>query len=134
MHKLLFVTAPSGAPQNITNTSITSTSITIQWEEVECRERNGEISGYQVQLVHNSLLDFMLNTSDQSYTAQGLLPCTNYTFNVSAINSVSSGPPGNTTVRTSVPQGQLQVAILLYCRCHDYCIALLSRCWILSRR
>ena len=41
--------APSAAPDPVTVTGVTSSSITVQWGEVECIGRNGEITGYSVR-------------------------------------------------------------------------------------
>ena len=41
--------APSGSPSSIMFSSTTLTSITVQWGEVTCEDRNGEITGYTVQ-------------------------------------------------------------------------------------
>ena len=96
----IFVVAPSGTPQNLRVVFMSATSIIIQWDEVECRERNGVIFGYQVM---SSSID--TPTVGTMFTASGLLPRTSYTFSVEAVNSsLVRGPPASIMVETSVPE------------------------------
>ena len=46
---LLRTTAPSGPPQSVMMSSVTSSSITVQWGRVSCIDRNSEITGYTVR-------------------------------------------------------------------------------------
>ena len=80
---------PSGIPGPINFSDINSTSITVQWTELPCSDRNGEITGYTVE--YNSttpvLYNNMVNVSESSNTrlvVGGLIPRTNYTFSVRA--------------------------------------------------
>ena len=41
-------TAPSIAPQNFTNTTVTATSITFQWDNLTVREANGMIRRFTI--------------------------------------------------------------------------------------
>ena len=97
-----FTVAPNGPPQNIRNTSTNSTSITIQWDEVDCRQRNGWITFYQVMfswVLQNVIFG-------RTFTASELLPRSSYSFSVTAVNSTfATGPPGTVTVDTSIPEG-----------------------------
>ena len=75
---------------------------------MECEERNGEISLYQV--MYSNVME---NVSVKMFRAGGLIPRNSYTFNVTAINpSLGIGPPATITVNTSTPEGKLQVATL----------------------
>ena len=42
-------TEPNGSPESIVFGTVTLTSITVQWTEVPCSDRNGEITGYTVE-------------------------------------------------------------------------------------
>ena len=46
-------TAPSGPPTSVTVTSVTASSISIQWEEAACLQRNGRITGYIVLITRD---------------------------------------------------------------------------------
>ena len=46
---ILSSTAPTGAPDGVSEVSVTANSITVQWGEVPCIDRNGEITGYTVE-------------------------------------------------------------------------------------
>ena len=83
--------APSGPVQNLQVTSNTSTSITIQWDRVECLDRNSEITGYTVS--YGSVSDDVSGTDMREYTASGLIPRTRYSFIVTPISgTLFSGP------------------------------------------
>ena len=68
-----------------------STSITVRWEPVECRHRNGEIIGYSVRrgVVGASEHDRM--ASGGTITFQGLTKQTVYTVEVAARTSAGTG-------------------------------------------
>ena len=74
-------------------TSSTRDTITVQWEEVDCIDRNGDITGYSV-LVMTSGEDDKIETVDdvREATISGLTPSTVYTVSVAAVNSRGTGP------------------------------------------
>jgi hypothetical protein len=47
--------APSGIPGPISFSDVNLTSITVQWTELPCSDRNGEITGYTAPLHHLTL-------------------------------------------------------------------------------
>ena len=74
--------------------SSTSTSIHIVWDRINCNERNGEITGYDVTYYPTMysgyrISDYVAGTSEtnRQYTATQLTPLTNYTFVVTAVSS-----------------------------------------------
>ena len=94
---ILVPPAPSAAPTPMSLGSTTST-ITVQWGEVNCTDRNGDITGYSVRYgvqgtaegdrtVKNSTGD----SSGGMYTISGLFAATLYTVEVAAVNSVGTG-------------------------------------------
>ncbi len=99
--------APSGAPQNLGIISTDDTTIVIGWKPVECRYRNGDITGYNVTYYHGAeMMTQMLPESDHTFTATGLLFSTMYTFEVVALSrQYGAGPSANTTKNTSGLQG-----------------------------
>ena len=92
--------------------SVTSSSITVQWNRVRCIDRNSEITGYTVR--HGQTGSTTVNesvsgtsNSDRMFTASGLLPRTNYTFEVAAVSSEGTGPfSTGATNETAVPEGK----------------------------
>ena len=108
-NRLLFlITAPSGPPQSVMMSSVTSSSITVQWGRVSCIDRNSEITGYTVRYGQTGSTTTVMESvsgtsdSDRMFTASGLIPRTNYTFEVAAVSSEGSGPfSTGTAVETS---------------------------------
>ena len=76
--------------------SVTSSSITVQWGRVSCIERNSEITGYTVRYGQTgsttTVMESVSGISDRMFTASGLIPCTNYTFEMAAVSSEGTGP------------------------------------------
>ena len=91
--------------------SVNETSVTIQWEPVDCVQRNGRITQYQIAISTGdiTLVEATTIALDRvmTFSATGLLPHTNYTFMVRAFNSDISilGPSASINVSTSLPQG-----------------------------
>ena len=93
--------APSGPPQSLMAISVNLLNITVQWQEVDCRQRNGYISSYLlIYTVYGETVEIL--TNDTMFTAVGLQPRTNYTFTVKASHY---GPPTSITVETAASQG-----------------------------
>ena len=121
--------APSGPPQSVMTSSVTSSSITVQWDRVSCIDRNSEITGYTVRyqtggvIVNESKLTSGISDSDRVFTAIGLIPRMNYTFEVAAVSSEGTGPfSTGTTTETAVPEGDVYLIqntlLLLYTYIH----------------
>ena len=92
---VLSSTAPTGAPDGISEVSVTANSITVQWGEVPCMDRNGEITGYTVEATLSGMVVATENVNDGSAregTVFGLTPSTDYLVLVAAFNSVGTGP------------------------------------------
>ena len=67
---------------------ISSTNITVQWENVICEAINGNITSYRIR--YTALPNGMPQTIDQTegleITLTGLTPFTNYSIEVAAVN------------------------------------------------
>ena len=86
--------APSGAPQNVREVEMTSTSITIQWDQVPCIEQNSNITGYIVRYSSSTGETQMATVQNsQMFTASELTPNTTYSFQVAAVNSADEDGP-----------------------------------------
>ena len=90
--------APSAAPTSVRESGVTSSSITVQWGEVDCIHRNGDITGYSVRYGVQGTAEgdrtVKMATGDSSggmYTISGLSAATVYTVEVAAVNSVGTG-------------------------------------------
>ena len=97
------ILVPSGSPESVSFGNVTLTSITVQWTEVPCSDRNGEITGYTVE--YSSTTPPTTNTlsgSSSKLVVGGLLPRTSYTFTVRAEGASQS--TSNSTF-TSTPTG-----------------------------
>ena len=89
--------APTGSPSNVDTTVARNlTSITVQWGEVPCEDRNGEITGYIVEYVNSTQSTFhrsgtitVSGADNRTTVISGLLPNTMYTISVRA-----QGAPG----------------------------------------
>ena len=108
----LMSTAPSGIPGSISFRDINLTSITVQWTELPCSDRNGEITGYTVEYSsttppHNNIV-IASGSSNTRVVVGGLLPRTNYTFSVRAQGAANAR---SGTRFTATPTG-----IVIYCK------------------
>ena len=81
----LIFAAPSGVPASISFSGVKLTSITVQWTELPCRDRNGEITGYRVE--YGSMMATVSDPSNRRLVVGGLLPRTRYTFSVRALGA-----------------------------------------------
>ena len=93
----------------------TATTITLTWDEINCVDRNGVITGYMIQYgittFNTSLNVTGTSASDRTFTAFGLVPLTTYMFRIAAVNSDGVGPYNVAeSFSTSIPTG----AVLAY--------------------
>ena len=102
--------APSSGPTSLRAMSVTSTSITIAWDNIPCMDRNTNITGYSVNYfaeVNDFLtmkVEFVMETL---YMATGLLPRIKYNFTVSLMyeGTFDDQLYSTITVATAVPTG-----------------------------
>ena len=67
-------------------------------------DRNGEITGYTVEVTLNGMVVATENVNGGSArrgTVSGLTPSTEYTVTVAAVNSVGTGPFSGITITTA---------------------------------
>ena len=97
---------PTGSPQFVVTTDVTSDSIGIRWARVGCTVRNSEITGYTVRYGQTGSTDTFVelvsgtNESDRVFTATGLTPLTSYFFQVAGVGSEGTGPFRGITAET----------------------------------
>ena len=105
---------PSGSPGSINFTDVNMTSITVQWTELPCSDRNSEIAGYTVEYSsttppHTSSAN-VSGSNNTSLVVGGLLPRTSYTFRVRAQGADAAR---NGSQLTGTPEGKLQYCSLI---------------------
>ena len=81
--------APSAAPESVSISSVTSSSITVQWEMVPCILRNGDIKGYSVQYGSQTMSVSEGDITEATIT--GLTASTYYSVRVAAVNDAGTG-------------------------------------------
>ena len=90
-------------------------NITIQWGEVDCADRNGDIAGYKVRhglSSTTSSLRTVTNINSRIFSVNRLLIRSNYSFEVAAVAGGRTGPYSSVLdVTTSVPTGTLVVLV-----------------------
>ena len=97
-----FSSAPTDSPMPREGT-VTAISITIQWGELPCLERNGEITGYIVEARISGTRIITVNINDGSAreaTVSELTPSTEYTVTLQAVSSAGSGPIRSIAIET----------------------------------
>ena len=87
------ISAPNGRPQNL-QVMVTSRRIVASWEPINCIERNGQITGYEVSCREEGEMPSGFNiTTSLTFTCEGLTPSRAYIFRVAGVNTNGSGPP-----------------------------------------
>ena len=91
----LFNSEPSAPPTNVAGQSISSTSISVTWDEVPAAEQNGIITNYNIS--YHSLTEKHSSSATMDYVARqmtltGLREFVNYSITVFASTVVGNGP------------------------------------------
>ncbi len=76
------------------------TTISIEWNEVECADRNGDITSYSVRYGPSSTPS--LNSNSRTFSVGGREIGTGYSFEVAAVNGVGIGPY-SITIMVTIP-------------------------------
>ena len=90
------------------------TNITIEWNEVECADRNGDITSFKVRYGPSSIpsdrsIKTISNPNSRTFSVGGREIRTSYSFEVAAVNSNGTGPYSTTTIMVTIliPSGML---------------------------
>ena len=91
---ILLFTAPSGQPTSVGVSELNSSSFLVHWEEVCCSQRNGEITGYVVNISNVQGMQNVLRvySEQRNATLSEMDPHTTYIIRVAAENSMGVGP------------------------------------------
>ena len=98
-----FSLAPTDSPMPREGT-VTARSITIEWDELACLDRNGVITSYIVEARTSGTLIRTVNVGDGSAreaTVSGLTPSTEYTVTLQTVNSADYGPIRSIAIETA---------------------------------
>ena len=90
---MIFPPAPSAAPTSVSVSEVTSSSITVQWEAVDCIHRNGDNTGYSVQ--YGVQTKRVSGGGATQTTISRLTASTEYSIQVAAVNSAGTGVYSN---------------------------------------
>ena len=97
-----FSSAPTDSPMPREG-AVTANSITVEWDELACLDRNGVITSYIVEARAGGTLIRTVNVNDGSAreaTVSGLTPTTAYIVSLQAVNSADSGPIRSIAIET----------------------------------
>ena len=85
--------APSGFPQDVAVSVVTSQSVELSWGPPPPEERNGIITGYVTTLVRRDTgSQYQLTSPTTTITFTTLTPFTSYTVTVAASTAIGLGP------------------------------------------
>ena len=97
-HTAYFLTCsvPSGTPQSLQGMFVQSTEVSLRWRELACIQQNGPITGYVVKYYATCGTDRDVRRNKSVVTTRdtidGLIPNTEYSFQVTALNANGTGP------------------------------------------
>ena len=99
-------------------------NITIQWGVVDCIHRNGDITGYivryEVQGSGSTQTESISGGAATETIISELIPSTNYSIEVAAVNSAGTGLYSN--VSFLLTRGTLSYIIICNCMIDQMCI------------
>ena len=119
--------APTSAPQGLSVQNVMATSVVLTWNELDCLQRNGDITSYMIRYDRDSRL-ISDSSSTTTYTVEELIPFTEYSFSVAAVNSVDTGPFSEQPMTIRLLESSkcrlichlLQTSTLLFVVIHSY--------------
>ena len=102
----LFTIEPTAAPTDVRVLSISETNLSFSWSEPPCGGRGGIITGYSYKLtqVGADNEEGPTITSNTAVTISGLIPYTDYSFQVAASTNMGTGP-FSSSLNTRTPEG-----------------------------
>ena len=94
----------------------TPSAVTVQWDRIMCIDRNSEIIGYRVTfgptLTSIRTTEIVTGTDTRTFTASGLIPRTQYTFEVIPFSASAGGISDDVTIATTLPAGIPNIVLL----------------------
>ena len=103
LHHWNYLSEPDGAPQRVRGQNISSTSISVSWDEVQAELKNGIITGYNITYQSQTENDngfVEAGPNDRQANLTGLKEFVKYNISVVAFTVKGDGPPSVTVVST----------------------------------
>ena len=110
---------PSSSPSNVSAMAVSSTEISVMWQEVAAIDQNGNITQYEI--TYNGEFENQSNLTDgnaRSFIITGLDEFANYSLSVRAYTSVGPGPYSPFALETTEEDSKLRINGLLF-NCTD---------------
>ena len=125
----ILLSVPVSPPDNVTNTEISTTSLSFVWGEVPCGSRAGVVTGYRYKLVNvETGVETTGSTINMQVRLADLMSCTGYNFSVAGRTNVGTGPFSEPLRVTTAVDGKA-----IRCNLTKYPGSLLSNCTGLFR-
>ena len=94
--------------------SVTSRTVQVTWNTIECINRNGLITDYDVRLREDDsgdmVTDGVVDFDARTYMASGLRPFTRYIFKVAGVNANGTGV--FTVIPINTPEDGIAISCL----------------------
>ena len=90
----MFWPVPSAVPSSVSVSDVTMSSITVQWNAVDCIHHNGDILGYSIRygvVGSESTHILLLSVSGSEAKVLSMVSNTKYEVDVAAVNIVGTG-------------------------------------------
>ena len=109
---VFYFIAPSSAPTSVNISDMTATNITVQWEPVNCIDRNGNITSYALRYRVQNTTVFQTLVVPKVYRAvlSNLKSSTSYEIEVAAVNSAGRGVYSSITVGNTIGKPSFEAA------------------------
>lgn len=103
---------PSSPPRNVILKHNTSTSLTFEWKELTCSDRNGDIIKYGWRLTGpNGSVVTADETGMMSTVVTNLVPYTSYSFSAQAFTEIGPGPFSDPLTTTTLEDGEPSIYV-----------------------
>ncbi len=109
---------PSSSPSNVSAMAVSSTVISVMWQEVAAIDRNGNITRYEVMYIGEFDVMNQSNFTDgntQVLNITGLDEFADYTISVRAYTSVGPGPYSPIALVTTDKDSKFENGLWLNC-------------------
>ena len=124
---LYTISVPSGPPQNIAESSISSRSAVISWAPPREEDQNGIITNYTVEVERAGGSDFLvLVVSSTSANITSLKPFRDYFISIAASTSIGRGPFSSSLSIVTLEAGKVFSKITMRSLFLTACITILT--------
>lgn len=106
----MLIIVPSTSPINVTVTTLSASTISVTWQPVPIRERNGIITEYNITYNANQWMHIntiQVTSREMSVILNSLIPFTTYNITVKAATTIGFGPDSEDAVATTFQAGKI---------------------------